>query len=181
LHEVLTGLGSAAGTASSDPISGTDPFPGLPGSNATGSEPGWAEATWPSLGPGRAASALSPSDPRRAAPDIAGFKVHAGSIRPAAGALTALSAVAGVEAYGRVRSDPPPGRAFDRGENGPTAAAPWDHPQGGTATSGGPGSQGPAIDLTKTNDLLQQLLDEVRRGRQPFLPLGDRNSAFPTS
>jgi hypothetical protein len=44
----------------------------------------------------------------------------------------------------------------------------------------GLGNQGPAIDLTKTNDLLQQLLDEVRRGRQPFLPLGDRNSAFPS-
>lgn len=34
----------------------------------------------------------------------------------------------------------------------------------------------PPLDLSKTNDLLQQLLEEVRKGRQPFLPLNDRNS-----
>jgi hypothetical protein len=38
--------------------------------------------------------------------------------------------------------------------------------------------QGTALDLTKTNDLLQQLLDEVRKGRQPFLPMSDRNANF---
>jgi hypothetical protein len=37
---------------------------------------------------------------------------------------------------------------------------------------------GTSVDLTRTNELLQQLLDEVRRGRQPFLPLSDRNSDF---
>ena len=37
---------------------------------------------------------------------------------------------------------------------------------------------GPAIELSRTNELLQQLLDEVRRGRQPFLPVGDRNAGF---
>ena len=31
------------------------------------------------------------------------------------------------------------------------------------------------VDLSKTNELLQQLLEEVRRGRTPFLPLNDRN------
>lgn len=35
-----------------------------------------------------------------------------------------------------------------------------------------------AVDLTKTNELLQQLLDEVRRGRQAFLPLQDRVSRY---
>lgn len=35
---------------------------------------------------------------------------------------------------------------------------------------------GPALDLSKTNELLQQLLDEVRKGHQSFLPLDDRNS-----
>jgi hypothetical protein len=36
-------------------------------------------------------------------------------------------------------------------------------------------SRGTSADLTKTNDLLQQLLDEVRKGRPPFLPMNDRN------
>lgn len=35
---------------------------------------------------------------------------------------------------------------------------------------------GAAADLSRTNELLQQLLDEVRKGRQPFLPVGDRNN-----
>jgi hypothetical protein len=39
----------------------------------------------------------------------------------------------------------------------------------------GPGS-GSVVDLSRTNELLQQLLDEVRRGRQSFLPLNDRNN-----
>jgi hypothetical protein len=38
--------------------------------------------------------------------------------------------------------------------------------------------RGSSLDLSKTNDLLQQLLDEVRKGRQPFLPMNDRNSSF---
>jgi hypothetical protein len=37
---------------------------------------------------------------------------------------------------------------------------------------------GPAIDLSRTNDLLQQLLDEVRRGSQRYLPMSDRNTSF---
>ena len=34
------------------------------------------------------------------------------------------------------------------------------------------------VDLSKTNDLLQQLIEEVRKGRQGFLPIADRNSAY---
>lgn len=45
------------------------------------------------------------------------------------------------------------------------------------APSADPGA-GPALDLAKTNELLQQLLDEARKGRQPFLPMNDRNTAF---
>ena len=37
-------------------------------------------------------------------------------------------------------------------------------------------ANGSLIDLSKTNELLQQLIDEVRRGGQSFLPLNDRNS-----
>lgn len=50
----------------------------------------------------------------------------------------------------------------------------------GTAASAPVGqSDGPVLDLSKTNDLLQQLLDEVRKGRQTFLPATDRNAAYP--
>ena len=35
---------------------------------------------------------------------------------------------------------------------------------------------GSAVDMSRTNDLLQQLLDEVRKGRPAFLPIGDRYS-----
>ena len=34
------------------------------------------------------------------------------------------------------------------------------------------------LDLSKTNDLLQQLIEEVRKGRQGFLPINDRNQSF---
>jgi hypothetical protein len=37
---------------------------------------------------------------------------------------------------------------------------------------------GAALDLSRTNDLLQQLLDEVRRGSQRYLPMSDRNTSF---
>jgi hypothetical protein len=36
-------------------------------------------------------------------------------------------------------------------------------------------ASGPVVDFSRTNELLQQLLDEVRRGRHTFLPLNDRN------
>jgi hypothetical protein len=53
-------------------------------------------------------------------------------------------------------------------------------PTGGFAESAvmSPAGQapGPAVDFSRTNELLQQLLDEVRRGRQTFLPLNDRNN-----
>jgi hypothetical protein len=39
-------------------------------------------------------------------------------------------------------------------------------------------SVGPALDLTRTNELLQQLLDEVRRDRQPYLPVARRNERY---
>ena len=48
---------------------------------------------------------------------------------------------------------------------------------GHTASEGGDQANGTAPDLSKTNELLQQLLDEVRKGRQPFLPVNDRNSS----
>ena len=35
-----------------------------------------------------------------------------------------------------------------------------------------------ALDLARTNDLLQQLLDEARKGRTSFLPTHDRNSEY---
>jgi hypothetical protein len=38
--------------------------------------------------------------------------------------------------------------------------------------------RGASLDLSKTNDLLQQLLDEVRKERQPFLPMNDRNASY---
>jgi hypothetical protein len=39
-------------------------------------------------------------------------------------------------------------------------------------------AEGPSLELSKTNELLQQLLDEVRKGRQSFLPPGGRNASF---
>ena len=46
--------------------------------------------------------------------------------------------------------------------------------QASAADQGG----GRSLDLSKTNELLQQLLDETRKGRQPFLPVNNRNNAF---
>jgi hypothetical protein len=39
-------------------------------------------------------------------------------------------------------------------------------------------TRGTSSDLTKTNDLLQQLLDEVRKERPAFLPMNDRNANY---
>jgi hypothetical protein len=41
------------------------------------------------------------------------------------------------------------------------------------------GGLNPALDLSKTNELLQMLLDEVRKGKEPFLPLVNRDTSFP--
>ncbi len=54
----------------------------------------------------------------------------------------------------------------DLGPIGRPGAAAADQAGGGAA----------AVDLSRTNELLQQLLDEVRKGRQTFLPVGDRNN-----
>lgn len=66
-----------------------------------------------------------------------------------------------------------PGQANDTG-------SPFDQGafRGARGSSASSADQGTAIDLSKTNELLQQLLDEVRRGKQPFLPLNDRSSSL---
>jgi hypothetical protein len=43
-----------------------------------------------------------------------------------------------------------------------------------SGTSPGSRETSPSVDMTKTNELLQQLLDEFRRGRQPFLPVQNK-------
>ena len=45
-------------------------------------------------------------------------------------------------------------------------------------SSAGSGSDA-SVDLSKTNELLQMLLDEVRKGKDPFLPLVSREASFP--
>lgn len=47
-----------------------------------------------------------------------------------------------------------------------------------SAPAGGSSGAGASMEQSKTNELLQQLLDEVRRGRQPFLPLHDRDAEY---
>lgn len=46
---------------------------------------------------------------------------------------------------------------------------------GQAGSEGVDSGNGSSPDLSRTNELLQHLLDEVRKGRQPFLPLNDRN------
>ncbi len=57
---------------------------------------------------------------------------------------------------------------------GPATSGSWP---GVSASEGASQESDPALDLSKTNELLQQLLDEFRRGRQTFLPINDRNQS----
>jgi hypothetical protein len=68
-----------------------------------------------------------------------------------------------------------------RGSRGPMFQSDEGLHMGRSFREGGnPGAfsveQSDGLDLSRTNELLQQLLDEVRRGRQPFLPVNDRGS-----
>jgi hypothetical protein len=77
---------------------------------------------------------------------------------------------------------------FDQDAVGPPDRGPQNAPwSGGPAAWGGPASSDrPAMagrvaggssqpDLSRTNDLLQQILDEVRKDQKGFLPVADRN------
>ncbi len=56
--------------------------------------------------------------------------------------------------------------------NGTTSPGQWGQ-------TGADGGSNPSLDLSKTNELLQMLLDEVRKGKEPFLPLVNRDTSFP--
>ncbi len=75
---------------------------------------------------------------------------------------------------------PDGGAAGDWGAgSGAHSAAPsLDSSRGVSAASRPDQDDGPEIDLSQTNDLLQQILDEVRKGRTSFLPTHDRNSEY---
>jgi hypothetical protein len=89
------------------------------------------------------------------AADAFGAAFSAPTVAGGPGSLTAFD-VAGV------RQDPsPPDR--------PSAAS-----FGASPAQPGQQTGGPAVDLSRTNELLQQLLDEVRKARQPFLPANGR-------
>lgn len=51
-----------------------------------------------------------------------------------------------------------------------------DPASGQSAPTGVDPANSAAFDLSRTNEILQQLLDEIRRGHQTFLPNNDRNS-----
>jgi hypothetical protein len=65
--------------------------------------------------------------------------------------------------------------SLEERDQAPLSRNAWPgHPGSGVADQ----AEGPSLELSKTNELLQQLLDEVRKGRQPFLPPGSRNASF---
>lgn len=87
---------------------------------------------------------------------------------------TAMSTAFGPVLSGSAGLDHGDPSAFPAIGGQPSASlGPW-------SVSGGPESSdegdGQWPDLSRTNDLLQQLLDKVRKGRPSFLPLNDRNS-----
>jgi hypothetical protein len=61
-----------------------------------------------------------------------------------------------------------------------TTAGPRSYPAAASfqdqSTLSGDAANGPPLDLSRTNELLQQLLDEVRKGPRTFLPVSDRNT-----
>jgi hypothetical protein len=63
-----------------------------------------------------------------------------------------------------------------RSDVGRQLAGPPTQDAGAGGMTTGLGGSGPTIDLTKTNELLQQLLDEVRRGRPSYLPVPERTN-----
>ena len=90
------------------------------------------------------------------------------------GAFGPISAGPSGSGYGDVPS--PSDTTWGRQDS--VAASPAaDAMPGQTVPSMADPASGPAFDLSKTNELLQQLLDEVRKGHQPFLPHNDRNAS----
>ena len=67
------------------------------------------------------------------------------------------------------------GPAWNRG---PGESGDWQSDFNGSSEGGQSQSIDGRVDLSKTNELLQQLLEEVRKGRQGFLPMNDRNSTY---
>jgi hypothetical protein len=72
-----------------------------------------------------------------------------------------LAPAQGVSAGGDDSILPPPSVEPASGQSAPTGVDP---------------ANSAAFDLSRTNEILQQLLDEIRRGHQTFLPNNDRNS-----
>ena len=87
-------------------------------------------------------------------------------------------AVAGLQFPGQDSFEPTRGSSRARGSNYMQVGAMGSAPSGQFDSLSESNDRGSSLDLSKTNDLLQQLLDEVRKGRQPFLPMNDRNSSF---
>jgi hypothetical protein len=77
-----------------------------------------------------------------------------------------------------IRSEPKLGGLGGHGLGGNPSTASSDLASGLANSSSVAQDRGASFDLSKTNELLQQLLDEVRKERQPFLPSSDRNSSF---
>ena len=94
-----------------------------------------------------------------------------GGSDPAAG-----PAIAGGSPY--VIAAGPARMTGDYALDGPTASdlpVATSSPDLGGAMGAGPQGHGdPAVDMTRTNQLLQQLLDEMKKGRRGFLPAGTR-------
>ena len=95
-----------------------------------------------------------------------------------AGSSTIDPAIAGLAFLGQDGFVQSPDALRERGQGSIPLGAAGSTPFGQFGSVSDAADRGSSFDLSKTNDLLQQLLDEVRKGHQPFLPMNDRNSNF---
>lgn len=187
--------GGPAGTAGAWP---GGPVAGHPGPtdliSLAASATGGRDAGWPAGDHGRDTATAPPDRPGGAvalpgvnpvadqlaftpgAPGAAGASPYSVDVPESSVGSTAFGPVlSGAVAPGPGYGGPPGLAASGADEGGGRASDSW---AGLPSPEGADPANGPAMDLSRTNELLQQLLDEVRRGRQPFLPVNDRNTSL---
>ncbi len=168
-HPGPTGLISLAASPTGGPASGGSP--GGPGQGTSLAPPDRPVSAFalPDVNPVADQLAFTPGSPGAGGVSPYSVDIHESSV----GSTAFGPVLSGAVGSGYAVAPGLPSAADEGGGQAPSDA--W---AGLPARDGGDQANGPAMDFSRTNELLQQLLDEVRRGRQPFLPTNDRNTSL---
>lgn len=128
--------------------------------------------------PGSVRSSLFGSSLDSAGSDTSGVPNSADYRLPSSTTIGIAAGFAGSFSPGETRAEAKHGDLGGNGAGGSPFPTSSEFATGPASSSSVAQDRSASFDLSKTNELLQQLLDEARKGRQPFLPSSDRNSSF---